>query len=294
VTSYALGRQPADPTQPKLRLRRTGTVQAPETCDWLSQVARWGMLGNDQVGDCTMAGAAHVAMAVDKYGQNRDLTITDQQVLTAYSAVSGYNPADPATDVGATLQDALNYWRKQGLVGNTIAAFAFIDPQDLELVRACIAVFGAVYTGFNVPQSAMEQFNHGQPWTVTGRTRMLGGHCVPLGAYTPDTFTCVTWGQTQTMDLGFYRRYFDEVAVPIDLDWMRANGTSPAGLDVAALNTDFTALTGQPGPFPNITPTPPPADPDHELLAAFTRWQRRHRTKDLTAAFNAWRTAKGL
>lgn len=274
MTSYALGRQPADPTKPKLRLRRSPVeaVAAPPACDWLSQVPQWGMLANDSVGDCTAAAAGHVAMAVDKYGQGRDLTLTDADALTMYEAVSGYNPADPSTDVGATLQDALDFWRKVGIAGNRIAAFAFVDAQDLDLVRACIATFGAVYTGFNVPASAMDQFNRGQPWALAGRSRILGGHCVPIGAYDTAGFTCVTWGRPQGMSVAFFRRYFDEVAVPIDLDWMRANGTSPAGLDVAGLNADFTALTGQPGPFPNVAP-PPASDPDAELVAAFARWQ---------------------
>jgi hypothetical protein len=117
-----------------------------------------------------------------------------------YSAVSGYNPTDPSTDVGATLQDALDFWRKNGLAGNRIAAFAFIDAQDVDLVRACIATFGAVYTGMNFPSSAMDQINRGEPWTVVRRSRIEGGHCVPIGAYDADSFTCVTWGQTQRMD----------------------------------------------------------------------------------------------
>lgn len=279
---YALGRQPADPTKPKLRLRAAPErPQPPAFVDWLSKVREWGMLGNDRVGDCTAAGAAHVAMAVDRYGQDRDLAISDADVLNMYSAISGYTPADPNTDVGATLQDACNYWHKTGIAGNTIAAYAWLNAQDLDLVRACIAIFGAVYTGFNFPASAMAQFNAGKPWTLVNRTRIEGGHCVPIGAYDADSFTCVTWGRTQKMDVAFFRRYFDEVIVPVDLDWLRAAGTSPAGLDVATLNSDYQALTGQPGPFVDVVPPPPPTpepNPDAGLVAAFT----------------TWRTAKGL
>lgn len=273
MTSYAFGRQPADPTKPKLRLRRAAAerLTPPTSADWLSAVRVWGELGNTAVGDCTAAAAGHVAMAVDKYGQGRDLVLTDADALAMYSAVSGYDPADPSTDVGATLQEALDYWRRVGIAGNTIAAFAFVDAQDVDLVRACISIFGAAYAGLNVPATAMAQFNAGKPWTLAGRSRILGGHCVPLGAYDPAGFTCVTWGRTQRMDLGFYRRYFDEVAVPIDLDWLRSSGTSRADLDVATLNADFQALTGQPGPFP--TAVPPPSSPDAELVAAFARWQ---------------------
>jgi hypothetical protein len=282
VPRYALGRQPADPTKPKLRLRAAPErPQPPAFVDWLSKVREWGMLGNDRVGDCTAAGAAHVAMAVDRYGQDRDLAISDADVLNMYSAISGYNPADPNTDVGATLQDACNYWHKTGIAGNTIAAYAWLNAQDLDLVRACIAIFGAVYTGFNFPASAMAQFNAGKPWTLVNRTRIEGGHCVPIGAYDADSFTCVTWGRTQKMDVAFFRRYFDEVIVPVDLDWLRAAGTSPAGLDVATLNSDYQALTGQPGPFVDVVPPSPPTpepNPDAGLVAAFT----------------TWRTAKGL
>ena len=75
---FALGRQPADPTKPKLRLRAAPErPQPPAFVDWLSQVQQWGMLANDRLGDCTAAGAAHVAMAVDRYGQDRDLQISE-------------------------------------------------------------------------------------------------------------------------------------------------------------------------------------------------------------------------
>lgn len=301
---YALGRLPADPTKPKLRLRRAAAERPvpPVACDWLSQVPRWGMLANDSVGCCTASAAAHAAVAVDRYGQDRDLVITDDEVLTMYSAISGYDPARPETDVGATLQDALDYWHRIGVAGNQIAAFAWINPQDLELVRACLATFGSLYAGMWITSAAMDQFDRGQPWTTTSRqSPLLGGHCIHIGAYDQDSFTATTWGRTQPMSVAFLQRWVDEITVPVDLDWLRSVGTSPAGLDVATLNIDYEILTGQPGPFSDIVPLPtpeplpiptpeplpgpdplpvPPAprDPDVELVAAFT----------------AWRAAKGL
>jgi len=278
---FALGRLPADPSKPKLRLRRKAQRQldVQPSADWLSAVSQWGMLANDRVGDCTMAAAAHIAIAVDKYGQDNDLQITDEQVLEAYSAVSGYDPARPETDVGATLQDACDYWHKIGISGNKITAFAWIDPKDLNLIRSAIAVFGSVYVGMWVTQEAMDQFDHGQPWTTTNRrSRQLGGHCIQLGSYDADTFTAVTWGQTQKLSVAFQKRWIDEIVVPIDLDWLRKTGTSPAGLDVAQLNSDYESLTGQPGPFEEIIPPPAPQpepapDPDGDLIKAFETWR---------------------
>lgn len=279
-----LGRQPNDPRKARVTLHAKSDhhLDVPQSADWLSEVAEWPMLLNDKIGDCTAAGAGHFAQMVNWYGQRQVTPVAEADALAMYEAVSGYDPRDPSTDVGATLQDALNYWRKTGIGGNMITAFAQIDAQDLDLVRACIAIFGGVYTGMNFPANAMSQFNSGKPWVIKGRSRVIGGHCVPVHAYGPSGFWCVTWGRVQAMDVDFYRRYFDEVWVPIDLDWLSTSGMSPAGLDIDALNADFTALTGEPGPFEKPAPAPQPApkpepvpgdDPDSLLVAAFETWK---------------------
>lgn len=221
------------------------------------------MLANDRLGCCVASGAGHHAQAVNWYGQALNQGVTDADTITMYSAISGYNPATGANDNGAMLSDGLAYWQRSGIGGNKIAAYAQINAQDLDLVRNCIAVFGGVYTGFNCPQSALDQFDKGQPWSVVNRARIAGGHCVPIGSYGADYFECVTWGARQRMSVAFLQRYFDEIWVPIDLDWMRSAGTSPDGLDTDTLNADFMALTGKPGPFVQVTPPPvdPPVDP---------------------------------
>lgn len=294
----SLGRLPNDPAKPRLRLEdyQAAAPTPPASADWISGVRSWGVLANDQAGDCTCAGAGHVAMAVSHFGQGHDIAITDQDALTMYEALSGYDPATGANDNGATLQDALGYWSKTGIAGHKIVAYAQVKATDLATVRACIAEFGAVYTGMWFPASAMDQFNAGQPWTVAPRAKIEGGHCVPIGAYDATSFTCVTWGRAQKMDLAFYRRYFDEVWVPIDLAWLSAAGVSPAGLDTAALNAGYQALTGRPGPFPASpapAPAPAPAPSPRPAVdpvdAAFA-----DAAGLFVHALSAWETAKGL
>lgn len=181
--TYRLGRQPNDPRKPRLRWNeyQVAAPTPPPSADWVSQVKSWPMSLNDSIGDCTAAGAGHIAQLVNWYGRGQDAPVSDADVLAMYEAISGYNPADPSTDVGATLQDALNYWRKSGVGGNTITAFAQLDPQNLDLVRDCISLFGAVYCGLNVPQSAMDQIHAGQPWTLVAGSPILGGHCLAPG-----------------------------------------------------------------------------------------------------------------
>jgi len=280
--SYALGRVPDDPRKPRVKLRALPgvTLTPPTSADWLSAVpGPWGTLANDRLGDCVAAGAGHHAQAINWYGQNLNAGVTDADTITMYSAISGYNPITGANDNGAMLSDGLAYWQKTGIGGNKIAAYAQLKATDLALIRNCIAVFGGVYTGFNCPSSALDQFDKGQPWTVVRRTSIAGGHCVPIGGYDATSFTAVTWGKVQKMDVAFYQRYFDEVWVPIDLDWMRTVGTSPAGLDTDTLNADYMALTGNPGPFQQVTPvdpppvvTPPSTDADATLATAARAW----------------------
>ena len=292
---YRLGRLPNDPAKPRVQLRPLigATLTPPPSVDWVSGVKSWNMAANDRLGDCTCAGAGHMVTQTEHYGQAHDVVIADADTIKMYSAISGYNPKTGAHDDGAELQDALGYWRKTGLAGYKIEAFAQIDASDLDLVRSAISVFGACYTGFAFPGSAMDQFDAGKPWTVVKGSKNEGGHCVPIMGYDQASFTCITWGAAQKMDLAFYQKYFvpeNDVWVAIDTDWLRAVGTSPAGLDVATLNADYQALTGQPGPFQGVTPTPPPLGPPQPPPPVEDlTWLR-----DLLNKIDAWLKGKGF
>src|ERR1700752_3812644 len=71
-------------------------------------ISDWGMLGNDQVGDCTMAGSDHETMLwCAMAGGNA--TFETANTLADYSALTGYNPSDPNTDQGADMHDVMKY-----------------------------------------------------------------------------------------------------------------------------------------------------------------------------------------
>ena len=69
-----------------------------------------------------------------------------------------------------------------------------------------------------------------------------GGHAVPVLAYDADTLTCVTWGAKKRMTWEFFARYCDESYAPLSLDWLNAQGKTPEGLDLAALQTDLNEI----------------------------------------------------
>lgn len=258
-----LGALSNDPQKPRVTLKaRPGVKLAPPaSAGWYSTVAptAWGMLGNDSAGDCVAAGAFHGQQLIEKAAQGVDTGFTTAQAIAMYSAISGYDPRKPSTDVGATLQDGLGYWRNTGLNGYKIEAFAEIDYRNLDLVKQCVADFGLTYAALEVPSSAMSQFDAGQPWDVVKRSQIEGGHCVPIVGYDAQYLYVVTWSAIQKVTYAFYNKYFEENWVPVDADWQSKTGLTPSGLDGATANADYQALTGDTAaPFPTVTPTPTP------------------------------------
>jgi hypothetical protein len=80
-----------------------------------------------------------------------------------------------------------------------------------------------------------------------GQPYSWGGHCVPIVGYGFDQDNntgseVVSWGQIFDMTWGFFSVYCDEAYAIITQDWIEANGQSPSGFDIAALQADLAAL----------------------------------------------------
>ena len=263
------GRKPPHPEsdRPRLKLAHflTGELPPiPAEVDYLSRVADWPMYGNDQYGDCVWAMIGHTIEAATTYGQGQTVKVTDADVLKGYSDVTGFDPDDPSTDQGTVIQDALDYWRKKGVGGHKILAFAQVDHTNPDEVDAALYLFGHLQIGINFPASAMDQFNAGEPWDVVKHTTIEGGHAIDQGALNE----FVTWAQRQRFTAAFWKKYVEEAWVAITPEWVSKAGLSPVGVDTAAMNSAFTRLTGKPGPFPTLPqPGPKPSDPLSELAA---------------------------
>lgn len=257
-------------THPRLRFEEFLTpgyaLAVPAVVDYLGEVTTWPMYGNDTLGDCTAAAAGHQREAWTRYGQGATTVTTDADVLAFYELCSGYIPGQPSTDNGAVMQDCLNIWRRTGLAGDKILAFFEINPKNLAEVKTAAWLFGGCYVGVNLPSSALDQFDAGQPWDYvpTADNTIEGGHCVHLGGVDSSGLMKVTtWGHTQLVTQAWWNQFVEECWAPVSQDWIK-NNTSPEGLDTAALNAQFQQLTGQPGPFPPPpapTPTPPAPTP---------------------------------
>ncbi len=274
------GRLPPTPSQPRLTLGKyfAAAPTAPPSVDYLTDVASWPMYLNDRIGDCTCAGAAHIIEAESTYGRGSTDTVTDNDVLAAYEAVSGYDPSTGRNDNGAVMQNVLSHWRKNGIGGHKILAFAEVDHDNVGQLHAAMATFGSLYIGIHFPESAMTQFNEGKPWDVVLGSRIEGGHAINAGWYDSEAgaWKIVTWGAVQEMTQAFWDTYVEEAWVVIAPEWLNEAGRSPGGLDLHALGDDFATLTGEPNPFPATPPAPAPqpaATPS--VLERFWAWLSR-------------------
>lgn len=269
-------------THPRLKLANymSVTPAVPAVVDWASKVTEWPMYKNDTIGDCTCASAGHQVQAWTTYGEGATVTLTDQDVLALYEAVSGYDPATGANDNGAVGQDVLDYIKQNGIGGHKIVAFAQVDHTDLAEMKQALYIFGSLYCGIQCPYSALQQAGAGLPWTVVPSS-IDGGHAIPIQKWDADYLYCVTWGKLQPMTPDFWTTYGDEAWVVITEDWInQQTGLSPDGLDLNALLSDFAQLTGvvvapPAPPAPPQPPAPTPTPKPFSILAWIEAWLRR-------------------
>jgi len=205
----------------------------------------WGMLGNDKVGNCVFAAAAHEHILWTAVGPPKTAQFNDASVISDYSAVTAYDPAIPDTDQGTDLHEAMSYRRKTGIldangVRHKIAGYVWLEPGNVTHLLAAMYLFGVVDIGVRFPDSAMSQHVAGQPWSVVGGATITGGHCI-CGVASRKNLVTVTWGKIQEMTTGFYSTYCDEACAMISTEFLHGN-ESPEGFAVGDLIADLGLL----------------------------------------------------
>ena len=240
-----LGRKAIKTDTRTLKLARyftTGLPAPPPSADWTMGATSWGMMMNDGLGDCTIAGVAH-AIQVFTANTGTMVTVPDSTIESYYAKWDGYVAGDPETDNGGCELDVLNDWKKNSFAGNALMAFADPKPGNLDEVRQSIALFGGVYIGLSLPLTAQTQ----DVWDVApdaggdAEPGSWGGHCVFVPKYDAQSFTCITWGQLKTMTAAFWNKYCDEAHTLLAADWLTAKG-APSGFNQEQLKADLEAI----------------------------------------------------
>jgi hypothetical protein len=248
-----LGKLPARHDPRTLLLASYVTPQLPTppaSADLTAKVGNnWGMMENDQIGDCTCAAAGHLLMEWTANAGKKMFRPTDKQIVAAYSAITGYNPATGANDNGAVEIDVLNYWRQSGIAGHMIGAYVALEPSNHNHIMDAVYIFEGCYIGLQMPVSAQAQVQNHQPWSVPpggptgdGRPGSWGGHAVPIVAYDARGLTCVTWGALQRMTWTFWQAYCEEAYAILSADLFTKKKTTPQGFNLQQLQADLADL----------------------------------------------------
>ena len=198
----------------------------------------WKMLGNGPeddgsipqnyaasqgAGDCVFAGLGHGVMETNKNAGRPVPTISGMTAINHYATVTGYDPVSGNGDNGTDVQTALEWMQTTGYGDDTgkvhkIGQYVSLEPGNLTDLWDALWLFEEVGIGIQFPESAMNQFNNrNQIWSVVPGTQIDGGHYVPLfGHPSNNVWTCVTWGDRQTMTPQFLTTYCDEAYAWID------------------------------------------------------------------------------
>src|ERR1039457_1882225 len=140
LQTYAVGKLPTPPR----------TVEVPKTV--------YPIDGNDQYGDCTIAGVAHLLGAWNAETHENDPVPSEKAIVAEYFKLTG------GEDSGLNEADVLKTWHAEGLFGEPIAGYAPVNPQNLLDLHQAVAFYGGCYLGIEAPASCQEQFGADEPW----------------------------------------------------------------------------------------------------------------------------------
>jgi len=233
-------------------LNEANLIPIPKRHNWGKKIKRdkWGHMGNLDANLCTCSAAGHLIMVwtSNTSGLQRP---KDEDIMKAYCDLTDYNPETDARDTGVEALKALKYWRKNGIAGEKIVAFAELEDGNVEQLHRTIYLFGGCYVGLNLPKSAERQYNTTKRWTMprVGKKKDTAkgswmGHMVLVTGYRKDELRVITWGREITMTIDFWKEYAEE-SYAVFSDAFIHHEKTPTGLSVDQLLKDIELLKKQ-------------------------------------------------
>ena len=257
---YKLGKRPAQPGAVKLKFHDFVDLSLmhhpPASFGHERLVPSWGMLLNDRIYDCAVAGAMHSSMLWNREAGKTALYL-DQNAVQAYGEITGYRPGpeltDPnapqnPTDQGTYIPELLRYWQHTGLVDakgarHKIGAYIQLHTGDWrELIYACY-YFDGVGIGLNFPEQWMTDFDQGKPWDALKQPNVDGGHYVTGVAYRDSRCVAITWGGQVEITRAGYEQFSDETYALLSVEKL-LHGVDLQGFDADRLRAALPTLPG--------------------------------------------------
>jgi hypothetical protein len=207
------------------------------------------------VSNCTCVGAAEFFNVTSAFSgiHPGGVHFMTMNVIMLYEAF-GYVLGQPNTDNGAELTQVAAYLTNHNLIDDQgrphqLAGWAQLeDPTNPWTLRRVINLFGAVYMGYCLPDSAMQDFNDEQAWTnLSDPADPNEGHCMlysysDLQRWTESADTAsgkdITWGASQGLSPNWNSKYGYQALALVTNDYITKNGTTVQGLNLAQMLSD--------------------------------------------------------
>jgi hypothetical protein len=219
--------------------------RSPPFQDWTGDVP-YAWWENNHLADCTIAALAKIIeQRCRLIGEKCRLTVDD--VRTAYSKATGWDPRDPSSDRGGQMRDALKVAMTNGIGPYKIDAYARVNVRDPIELRAALYAFGSVYVGADLPRRITEQRDG---WFIPSstdardRARSYGGHAFPIFGAEYGILHAVPWISRVLFDNRWSNAYVDEGYVLLDRLWVTQQRVAPNGFDFERLSRDLKAIGG--------------------------------------------------
>jgi len=243
-----LGRKPNPFLAAMPRLSRhlsLKTWKPDSVVNYTNGVTNWGMMGNDTIGLCVEASAAHAAQ-VWTQGNTTPytgmLTPATRDVVTLYSQLTGYVPGDESTDNGTIPNDMFKLWAATPLFGCKMLACASVALENWLNLMFAISRFGGVFYSWELPVSAQTQ----DVWDVVPHDGgVWGGHETFGCEYDESTgnISVISWGKVIPVTNAFWIKYCIEQHVVLSDIGTGMLSRGPSGLDIEALKAEMAGLT---------------------------------------------------
>lgn len=241
-----------------------GALVAPATLDLITpcaaQVATMLANGPDPsnpptcpngVGDCMIAEDIHLA-AIRATLAGAPWVPQTADALSTYSAVTGYDPANPNTDQG-TDPTALLRYREGGAPypdGSKLVAAFNVDATDWAAYTQALWLADGLLQWASLPDGVESEENGGDVWDVCGDPDDANGHGFGAGGYDADAADLVEWGMVPPIRAtrAFVAKYLVPsagggcVALIGSNAFASITGKCPAGLDLSGLESALAAL----------------------------------------------------
>ena len=207
----------------------------------------WGMLDNDQYGDCVAAAVYHVDESLFLRRGVAPYPYQAPECLGWYFKINGVapGPAGSASDQGTDPAVAMAAWQSEGLPGHKLAGWGVLAGNS-RLIRRAIWEFGACLFCVALPDNWQSQVDASGAahWRGAQTPDQQNGHGICVNGYTPGMFELVSWGQPGDLDNDWAASCVEQVFVALSVDAVNSADVGPSGFDLAAMRADLPSQQG--------------------------------------------------